>query len=387
MSNFCIVCEFNPLHNGHKYLIDKARALGADNVVCVMSGNSTQRGELAITDKYLRAQAAIKSGADLVLELPFPWSASSAEFFATAAIYIASGFCDKIIFGSECGDIALLQKAAQVCESAEFHSEYLCRTANGEGSASAFIKCLADYNVKELSSNDLLGVAYIRAVKRLSLDMGCITVARKGAAYNSFSIVEGKNQSATAIRSMISADKAQEVSCYMPEAMAEILYEEQRQGRITDMSEADGAVLGFFRLSDVKSFDKIADADGGIANRLVWAANESVTAKQMIEKVKTKRYTDAKLRRAMLFCITGTELCDIQALPEYTTLLAANEKGRALIAENRRNVKIKVVTKPADAPQTRQTELSRKLDAFYGLARKNKLTSDYYIKKSAYIEK
>ena len=113
MRNIGIVCEFNPLHNGHKRILDYARELGAERVVCVMSGNATQRGELAVLDKYTRAKAAIASGADLVLELPYPWSSASAEYFATAGIKALTPYCDAIIFGSECGDIELLNMAAE----------------------------------------------------------------------------------------------------------------------------------------------------------------------------------------------------------------------------------------------------------------------------------
>ena len=89
MADFCIISEFNPMHNGHKYIVEKARELGADSVSVVMSGNATQRGELAVTDKYLRGRAAVMSGVDLALELPYPWCASSADYFAMAGVYIA----------------------------------------------------------------------------------------------------------------------------------------------------------------------------------------------------------------------------------------------------------------------------------------------------------
>ena len=124
MRNIGIVCEFNPLHNGHKRILDYARELGAERVVCVMSGNATQRGELAVLDKYTRAKSAIASGADLVLELPYPWSSASAEYFARAAVSVLSGFCDTLLFGSECGDIDLICRAATLASSEEFREEY-----------------------------------------------------------------------------------------------------------------------------------------------------------------------------------------------------------------------------------------------------------------------
>ena len=118
MADFGIVCEFNPMHNGHVRLIDEAKKRGAERVVCVMSGNAVQRGELAFADKYTRAKIAVDCGADLVLELPYPYCAASAEFFAGAGIRILSELCDNVIFGSERGDIELLTSAARVAASA-----------------------------------------------------------------------------------------------------------------------------------------------------------------------------------------------------------------------------------------------------------------------------
>jgi cytidyltransferase-like protein len=129
MSDFGIICEFNPIHNGHVRLIQKARELGAERVVCIMSGNAVQRGELSIADKYFRAEQAIKCGADLVLELPFPFSMSSAEFFAKSGVKIASeiGVVDYLVFGSESGDIRELSDIASIMSSTEYsrptHSE------------------------------------------------------------------------------------------------------------------------------------------------------------------------------------------------------------------------------------------------------------------------
>ena len=113
MADLGIICEVNPLHGGHQYLIESARKMGAERIVCVMSGNTVQRGEFAIADRYARAETLIRSGADLVLELPFPWSAGSAERFARGGLSILRHFCDGVIFGSECGDADALAEAAK----------------------------------------------------------------------------------------------------------------------------------------------------------------------------------------------------------------------------------------------------------------------------------
>ena len=388
MSNYCIVCEYNPLHNGHKYLIDVARSKGADTVTCIMSGNSTQRGELAITDKYLRAEAAIKCGADLVLELPFPWCSASAEYFALAAVSIAGAIGDSLLFGSECGDITRLYSAAELCETEDFKNSFEECKKSGVGAAAAYIQCLSEGGYDNISSNDILGISYIRAIKRLNMNITAEAETRIGADYNHEQTVEGIYQSATALRKYIENEDISSIKAFMPQPMLDIITEELKSGRITDINQANDAFIGFFRLKDATELDDIAEMNGGLSNRFVSAAKQSVSVEEMLEKLKTKRYTDAKLRRAMLFALTGTENQALKSLPEYTLLLGANDKGRALLAESRKKRAIKIITKPADAPRdTLQFVLSDKLDSIYGLARKQKYTSDEFIKKKAYIEK
>ena len=154
MSDFGIICEVNPLHGGHRYLIESARSMGAERVVCVMSGNTVQRGEFAVTDKYARAEMLIANGADLVLELPFPWSAASAEQFARGGISVLREVCDTIIFGSECGDLSGLMAAAEKAGSEEFRVAFLESLKRGDGSAESYYRLLGD----DFSSNDLLGI-------------------------------------------------------------------------------------------------------------------------------------------------------------------------------------------------------------------------------------
>lgn len=388
MSNFCIISEFNPLHNGHAYLLRQARELGADTVTCVMSGNATQRGELAVTDKYIRAEAAVKVGADLVVELPFPWCSASADYFAAAAVSIAAGFGDVLLFGSECGDTEKLSGAAEVCETKEFGYAYSAKTRNGSGSAAAFLECLAERGFSDFSSNDLLGIAYIRAIKRMEADIKPMTVKRLGAAYGASELNGGELPSAAAVRAIMARGELDGLGSLMPSGMAELLRREAEAGRLTDGTQVDAAVLAFFRLADAEALENIAETQGGIANRLISAAKRSVTAEEMYARARIKRYTDAKIRRAALFCMTGTEQSALKTLPGYTTLLAANSKGRALLSKNRKAGGIPVITKPADAPRGAvQYALSAKLDSLYGLARKERLTSESFFQKGAYILK
>ncbi len=388
MSRICIVCEFNPLHNGHVYLLNKARELGAESVTCIMSGNATQRGELSIIDKYARAEAAVKSGADLVLELPYPWCASSAEYFAFAAVRLVYPFGDTLLFGSECGDIELLKTAARICETPEFLEEYEARLSDGEATAAAYLACLRKRGVNELASNDLLGVAYIRAINKLGVPLAPVTVKRLGAAYNETSEIEGALQSATALRALIAEGSAERLGKYVPECMSQKLITAKEHGLLTDKRELDTAALCYFRLIEPATICDIAEMTDGLENRICALARSSLSYSELFETLRTKRYTDAKLRRALLFAMTGVTKSDIRTSPGYTLLLGANEVGRELLAKNRKDKQINVVTKPADAPKsTAQYALSEKLDALYGLARKNKLVTNEFVKRGAYIEK
>ncbi len=353
-----------------------------------MSGNATQRGELAILDKYLRAEAAVLCGADLVLELPYPWCASSADFFATAAVSIASEVGDTLLFGSECADINLLSEAASYCESDAFKRKYEQYTILGKGSAAAYADCLAEQGFGTLGSNDLLGVSYIRAIKRLGARLVPLTVARRGAAYNEAQTTSDEYQSASAMRAAIENGDFHTLEKFLPRAVYDIICREMQGGSLTDMREAESAVLGYLRFCDERLLKNIADTDGGLENRIISCARQSRTYAELIDMLKTKRYTDAKLRRAVLFCLTSVCTRDLRALPSYTCLLGANETGRALLSGIRKRDTLNVVTKPADVPRdTRQFECSSRLDALYGLARKNRLTEGDFFRKQAYIVK
>ena len=163
-----IICEYNPFHTGHKRQIDILHGMGYDCVVCVMSGNYTQRGELALFDKYTRAKSAVLGGADFVLELPFPYSSFSAEGFASSGVFIlASLGVEAICFGSECGDISLLEIAADALLRGAFSDIYSKPVKCGRGSAAAYFDAIAEITGRDISllSNDILGLSNVAAIK------------------------------------------------------------------------------------------------------------------------------------------------------------------------------------------------------------------------------
>ena len=371
--NFGIICEFNPFHAGHAYLFEQARRLGAKSITCVMSGNSVQRGELAIFDKYSRAEMAMDGGADLVLELPFPWCSASAEYFAAAGIRILAPICDAVIFGSECGDTDLLTRAARASLEPSFLERFEARKKSGEGAASAYFSLLEESVGVRLSSNDLLGVEYIKASIKRGYDIDFYTVRREGLAYRDDTLKEGELPSATAVRKEIKEGRPS-------------LYESC--GEPVDESLLERAYLMYFRLADPRVLSEFAENEGGIAERIHSLALSSADHTEFWNSLRTKRYTDAKLRRAMLFSLTEVRRELLLQSPEYTYLLGANENGREILSSLKKNERaVRCVTKPADAPRTCGQRLAEdKLSAIFTLASPASSASGELCRKKAVIK-
>ena len=387
MKIYGIISEFNPFHTGHARIVAAAREMGADAVVAIMSGNAVQRGELAALDKYLRAEAATRAGVDLVLELPFPWSAASAEYFARAGVYLSSQICTDLIFGSECGDIDALKNAASLARSEDFREEYRRRIESGERAAGCYFSMLKERGCPEFSSNDILGIEYIRAACDLGAPLEMHTIRREGAGYNDSELGSSQYPSATAIRKMWQEFGFEDSAKYIPHDAYKVYEKAYFEGEMCDVYQLSRAILTYFRLRSPSDFSDFAETEGGIANRICALAHECASLEELEEKLSTKRYTDAKLRRALLFSMTEVKRELLGELPEYTTLLAANSKGRELLAANRKSGGITVVTKPADMPaESAQALVARRLDAIFTLAKMQPNSSGEYMKRGAYIE-
>ena len=391
MRSVGIVCEYDPFHNGHFRQIELIKKNNPDTaIVCLMSGNLTQRGRFAVTDKYTRAAAAVASGADLVLELPYPYSSASAEYFAAAGVCILDSLgVDEMNFGSECGDIDLLSEVAAVTASKSFSECYknILKRNPEIGSASAYAEAYFELTGKKLPTtpNDILGISYLRAAIKAGTNMTLTAVKREGAGFSDDSVKENEYPSATAIRKLFRSGCFEKGFEYMPSAAAEIYREAQREELFpTDADKLSSAVVSFFRLTDPESLDCIAEAGGGVGRRLCAAAKETTDFESMIALTATKRYTDARLHRAAIYCLTGVTEDDIKETPKYTLLLAANKRGRDFLSSRDENG-LKVVTKPADAPKCRQTELSHKLDAIFTMCLPKARKAEEFFRRSPKI--
>lgn len=351
-----IVAEYNPFHGGHRHQIEATRQkIGGDcAVVAAMSGSFVQRGDAAITDKWTRAKMALEGGADLILELPTVWAASSAEHFAHGAVSILKmAGVQALSFGSESGDAARLKAAAAVLDSEEFKAALrryldeglpfaLCRQKAAEellGAEGA--ACLS-------SPNDNLGVEYLKAARRLGFAPEVITIPRVGAAHDGGDHPD--YPSASHVRERI-------LNGEIPMDNPGSLRYNQR------------AVLARLRQMTVADFGQLPDCGEGLAVRLYEAARKAVTLEELYDLAKTKRYAHARIRRAVLWAALGLRESDRPDQPPYLRVLAANQRGRGVLKAIPEDVTL--ITKPTHGKGIPLMELEARCTDFYALCRKN----------------
>ena len=368
-----IICEYNPLHLGHVWHIEKTRLALGENcaIVCVMSGNFVQRGDLAIFNKHARAKAAILCGADLVLELQTPYVLSSAEGFADACVCILDslGVCDYISFGSESGDIGALKEAAEAIASKKADSLTKEWLDTGVSYAVAQQKA-ADFILGERSEvlkypNNLLGIEYIKSLNARKSSMQSITIKRTGDKHDS-----DTGLSASALRKMLyNGDMPWE---FMPDAAVKVYMEELSAGRgPISMKQCEQAILS--RLRAAKGFSELPGAAEGLEHRFMKYAMSEPSIKTFLENVKTKRYTMSRLRRMLMCACLGITVADTTKPPPYIRVLAMNRTGMDILAAARKKKRLPIIIKPASAKKLsgRASELFYKEAAatdFYTLA-------------------
>jgi len=347
MNTVGIICEYNPYHLGHSWHIGQTRsALGDDTaVVCVMSGNYVQRGDLAVFNKHARAKMAILNGADLVIELPTPYALLSAGGFARAGVYILSrlGACDYISFGSESGNISELRNAANAIASDEAQRHIRFWLGKGlpyasalQSAAGAVLGAKADVFK---SPNNLLAIEYIKAIDEYGSLMRPMTVRRVGGKHDT-----DTGYSASSLRKTLL--KGSMPLSHMPGAAVAVCMEEIVSGRgPVFIKDVEQAILS--RLRTLGDFSMIPDATEGLENRFMRFASEGTSIDSILNMVKTKRYAMSRLRRMLMCAALGIKAEDTANPPPYIRILATNGKGMELLkAVNKKNM-LPVITKPA----------------------------------------
>lgn len=379
MNVHAMICELNPLHYGHLSVIERMKRDDGDALILlIMSGNFTQRAGAALFDKYARGRAAVECGADIVVELPFPFSSSGAESFARAGVRLAEGLgASRLYFGSECGDIARLGQLADVTGSGEYRAlcEEIGRNDASLGAAAVHCRALSRLvpwyaDGRAETPNDTLAVEYIR-----NAHIPCIAVRRVDTA------------SASAIRDMPTNEAAR----FVPRAVLEMMAHSPR----SDAATLHRILWESLRLRQATSagLAAIAECGGGLGDRLVRLARESTNAREFFAAAATKRYTNSRIVRAALFALLGVRREDITASPCCSVLLAASARGRELLSARRRDESaLPIVTKPADmahftdCPEARRlAELWRSADELYTLTLDVPRDAAYFVRCRPYI--
>ena len=352
-----VICEYNPFHEGHALLISRARELYPNcTVISIMSGNTVQRGDFALYDRYTRARAATACGSDLTLELPYPFSASSSKQFARAGVRIAmEAGADVLIFGTLADNTDSLFHAANIMKTEEFDRK-LGKLATAHPSE-AFIKLRAtlyrDLAGEELPTdgNSSLGIEYIMAAEEFSSRL-------QAKPLHCHPIIRTGDVSATRCRSAIR--EFGEIPSDIPLEAKRIFFSSPIGGGLEALGEQ---LLFFLRITAFYENYKHGDNDSnGIRRAIINAATSAVDFPQFNASLPTTTYTRARLRRELMDMLLLPDIPDTDALknqkPQYTVLLDANEKGLSVLRQMKRYSSLPVITKPKDT--ARLSEEARK---------------------------
>lgn len=353
-----IVAEYNPFHNGHLYHLNESkRKANAEFSICVMSGNFTQRGNTSIVDKWSRAQMAIESGVDLVIELPLIYSISSAENFAFGSISILNklGIVDDISFGSESGDISVLRAFADVLY--EQPKEYLSllehELAKGvsfpkarEKAALMYLNDIRKYSNILSNPNNILGIEYLKALKRLNSQIQPMTIKREGVSHDGTSIVNGITSSTTIRKSIKKTDVLKQV---VPESTFAILHDKLNHGQIVkSIASFEKEILYKLRTMSIAEISNLPDANEGLDHAIKNAVNSCNSIADLINLVKSKRYTQTRIQRILLYAlldITKQDMENSKRIIPYVRVLGFNSNGKKILSEIA-NPKLNIITSP-----------------------------------------
>lgn len=335
-----IICEYNPFHNGHLHHIRETRKNGATHIVAVMSGNFVQRGDVAVMDKLERAKLAVRSGVDLVIELPVQYCLSSAENFAAGAVWLLDslGVVEELSFGSECGDIKKLYNALGTIQKVALscHDEIINIMEKGYTYPKALNSVINGFDPQTASvisePNNLLAIEYLRAMIKFSSKMKPFTVKRAGTAHDG-TVTSGNITSASDIRSRLATEKSVPlIRPYTTSLWGDALESAMHKGETASLGRLERVMLYKLRTSSPQDISLINDVGQGLEHR-IYGARMAGSLDELFFTVKTKRYTMARIRRIMLSVLLGITKEDMKHLPPFGRILAFNERGRDILAQ------------------------------------------------------
>lgn len=333
MKTVAIIAEFNPFHNGHKYIIEKAKEITkADKVIIIMSGAFTQQGNIAIIDKFTRAEIASLYGADLVLELPTIFATSGAEMFARGAINILNSLniVDYIAFGTECDDISILQTIAKKITNNEnlLNEKIKENIKKGISYASARSEALksilteAEYT-QIASPNNILAIEYLKSLILLNSSIKPVGIRRNVANHNDINVtINSTFSSATSIREHVQKKEMESIIPYVPKETYEAL---EKVVSNNDMY----SLLRFVILqSDVTTLENIYEVSEGLENKIKDSIIASISYSELLNSIKSKRYTMSRIKRILAHILLNIKHEDFEFLKDvaYARVLKVKDK-------------------------------------------------------------
>lgn len=355
-----IICEYNPLHLGHKKQLDFVRNSDPNGgIVCLMSGNFVQRGMPAIVNKMVRAEAAVNCGADLVLELPVTYALSSAEGFAKGGVDILAPFCDNLCFGAETGDSARLMDTAQALLSEDFFAYLREELDKGLSFPAARQKALenmgADASLLALPNN-ILAVEYCKAILSGNHKIEPMVITREGDYHDD--TPDKENPSATAVRHLMA--NAHDWKSCVPQSAVSVF----ENASIHEMKHGERAILSKLRTMTDEEFEALPYGSEGLWRKLMHNVRKEATLEAVLESTKSKRYTRTRLDRMVMCAFLGITEETLRSPAPYVRVLAFNDKGRQILKEAK---KFGSFPNIGEAQENPYQELENRCGDLYGL--------------------
>ena len=356
-----IICEYNPLHLGHKKQIDRIREVfGPETtIVCAMSGNFVQRGMPAIIDKSSRAKAAVLCGADMVLELPVTTALSSAEGFAAGGVKILGNLCDYLCFGAESADSAALLETAQALLSQQFPPLLRQQLDTGKSFPAARAAALEQLGISPSlvqSPNNILAVEYCKAILSTGCAMTPMPIHREGSYHAE--IADNENPSATAVRSLMLI--AHNWSHCVPK-QARLIFE---QASLHSLAAGERAILGKLRTMTDAEFESLPYGSEGLWRKFMHACGQEANLEAIIAATKSKRYTRTRIDRMVMCAFLGITKDILEAEVPYIRILAFNDRGREVLKQAKKDTWFVNTGEAVDHPHWL---LEQRCGSLYGL--------------------
>lgn len=386
MKNASIIAEYDPFHNGHAWQIRQLHKLGAQTVTIALGGDFTQRGRPATFRKATRAKAALLAGADLVVELPIPFSCASARQFAAGGVFLLAslGFVDTLCFGAETANIDQLKQLSLLLSGEEFSQKLKQKLEQGiswpAARAAAAEEALPGAAKILAGPNNILALAYLEAIHQQNASLSPLPLLRQGAAHGA-SLPSGSFASASFLRSLLQQHTVDALAPYVPDYALQLYRDEEAQGLVSDEQAFSRSMLTVLRTLTPARAARLPGAGGeGLAQLLCRSAQKAGTADELYEGMKSKRYTHARLRRLALEGYLSL-FAPLPQAPACLRILGASENGIELLRQAKKSAKLPVVFSLAEQARlgdaaAQQSAITAHAGALYALCMKKAQPAD-----------